>query len=91
MSIATFTAGVVMLVRANHKGVLDHSPKPPPPGTDHCEQCGMRSIQPIRYTVSYRLAKTHVYTKRVQIRIQYMEYTAWGLYKREISKVSMHE
>ena len=35
--IATFTAGVVMLVRANHRRALDHSPKPPPPGTDHYE------------------------------------------------------
>ena len=37
VGIATFTAGVVMLVRANHRRVLDHSPKPPPPGTDHYE------------------------------------------------------
>ena len=36
VGIATFTAGVVMLVRANHRRVLDHSPKPPP-GTDHYE------------------------------------------------------
>ena len=31
--IATFIAGVVMLVRA--KRVLHHSSQPPPPGTDH--------------------------------------------------------
>ena len=37
VGIATFTAGVVMLVIANHRRVLDHSPKPPPPGTDHYE------------------------------------------------------
>ena len=38
VGIAIFTAGVVMLVRANHRRVLDHSPKPPPPpGTDHYE------------------------------------------------------
>ena len=37
VGIATFTAGAVMLVRANHRRVLDHSPKPPPPGTDHYE------------------------------------------------------
>ena len=35
VSIATFTAGVVMLVRA--KRVLHHSSQPPPPGTDHYE------------------------------------------------------
>ena len=34
-SIATFSAGVVMLVRA--KRVLHHSSQPPPPGTDHYE------------------------------------------------------
>ena len=34
-SIATFIAGVVMLVRA--KRVLHHSSQPPPPGTDHYE------------------------------------------------------
>ena len=34
-SIATFTAGVVMLVRA--KRVLHHSSQPTPPGTDHYE------------------------------------------------------
>ena len=31
----TFTAGVVMLVRA--KRILHHSSQPPPPGTDHYE------------------------------------------------------
>ena len=35
MGIATFIAGVVMLVRA--KRVLRHSSQPPPPGTDHYE------------------------------------------------------
>ena len=35
MGIATFIAGVVMLVRA--KRVLHHSSHPPPPGTDHYE------------------------------------------------------
>ena len=35
MGIATFIAGVVMLVRA--KRVLQHSSQPPPPGTDHYE------------------------------------------------------
>ena len=35
VSIATFTAGVVMLVRA--KRVLHYSSQPPPPGTDHYE------------------------------------------------------
>ena len=34
-SIATFSASVVMLVRA--KRVLHHSSQPPPPGTDHYE------------------------------------------------------
>ena len=33
VGIATFIAGVVMLVRA--KRVLHHSSQPPPPGTDH--------------------------------------------------------
>ena len=35
VSIATFIAGVVMLVRA--KRVLHHSSQPPPPGMDHYE------------------------------------------------------
>ena len=35
LGIATFIAGVVMLVRA--KRVLHHSSQPPPPGTDHYE------------------------------------------------------
>ena len=35
VSIATFIAGVVMLLRA--KRVLHHSSQPPPPGTDHYE------------------------------------------------------
>ena len=35
VGIATFIAGVVMLVRA--KRVLHHSPQPPPPGTDYYE------------------------------------------------------
>ena len=35
VGIATFIAGVVMLVRA--KRVRHHSPQPPPPGTDHYE------------------------------------------------------
>ena len=35
VGIATFIAGVVMLVRA--KRVLHHSTQPPPPGTDHYE------------------------------------------------------
>ena len=35
MSIATFIAGVVMLVRA--KRVLNHSSQPPPTGTDQYE------------------------------------------------------
>ena len=35
VGVATFTAGVVMLVRA--KRVLHHSSQPPPPGTDHYE------------------------------------------------------
>ena len=35
VSIATFIAGVVMLVRARR--VLHHSSQPPPPGTDHYE------------------------------------------------------
>ena len=35
VSIATFIAGVVMLVRA--KRVLHHSSQLPPPGTDHYE------------------------------------------------------
>ena len=33
VGIATFIAGVVMLVRT--KRVLHHSSQPPPPGTDH--------------------------------------------------------
>ena len=37
VGIATFTAGAVMLVRDNYRRVLDHSPKPPPHGTDHYE------------------------------------------------------
>ena len=35
VGVATFTAGVVMLVRA--KRVLHHSSQPPPPETDHYE------------------------------------------------------
>ena len=35
VGIATFIAGVVMLVRA--KRVLHHFSQPPPPGTDHYE------------------------------------------------------
>ena len=35
VGIATFTAGVVMFVRA--KRVLHHSSQSPPPGTDHYE------------------------------------------------------
>ncbi len=35
VSIATFIAGVVMLIRA--KRVLHHSSQPPPPGTEHYE------------------------------------------------------
>ena len=35
VGIATFIAGVVMLIRA--KRVLHHSSQPPPPGTDHYE------------------------------------------------------
>ena len=35
LGIATFIAGVVMLVRA--KRVLHHFSQPPPPGTDHYE------------------------------------------------------
>ena len=35
MGIATFIAGVMMLVRA--KRVLHHSSQPSPPGTDHYE------------------------------------------------------
>ena len=35
VGIATFIAGVVMLVRA--KRILHHSSQPPPPGTDHYE------------------------------------------------------
>ena len=35
VGIATFIAGVVMLVRA--KRILHHSSHPPPPGTDHYE------------------------------------------------------
>ena len=38
VGIATFIAGVVMLVRA--KRVLHHSSQPPPPGTDHYEMVG---------------------------------------------------
>ena len=40
VGIATFTAGVVMLVRA--KRVLHHSSQPPPPGTDHYEMVDER-------------------------------------------------
>ena len=35
LGIATFTVGVLMLIRA--KRVLHHSSQPPPPGTDHYE------------------------------------------------------
>ena len=35
VGIATFIAGVVILVRA--KRVLHHTSQPPPPGTDHYE------------------------------------------------------
>ena len=35
VGIATFIAGVVILIRA--KRVLHHSSQPPPPGTDHYE------------------------------------------------------
>ena len=38
VGMATFIAGVVMLVRA--KRVLHHSSQPPPPGTDHYEMVG---------------------------------------------------
>ena len=38
MGIATFIAGVVMLVRS--KRVLYHSSQPPPPGTDHYDMVG---------------------------------------------------
>ena len=46
VGIATFTAGVVMLVRA--KRVLHHSSQPPPPGTDHYEMVdeGQKSAPP---------------------------------------------
>ena len=40
VGIATFIAGVVMLVRA--KRVLHHSSQPPPPGTDHYEMVDER-------------------------------------------------
>ena len=40
VGIATFIAGVVMLVRA--KTVLHHSSQPPPPGTDHYEMVNDR-------------------------------------------------
>ena len=40
VGIATFTAGVVMLVRA--KRVLHHSFQPPSPGTDHYEMVDER-------------------------------------------------
>ena len=38
VGIATFIAGVVMLVRA--KRVLHHSSHPPPPGTNHYDMVG---------------------------------------------------
>ena len=46
VSIATFIAGVVMLVRA--KRVLHHSSQPPPPGADHYEMVdeGVKSTPP---------------------------------------------
>ena len=46
LGIATFTAGVVMLVRA--KRVLHHSSQTPPPGTDHYEMVdeGVKSTPP---------------------------------------------
>jgi len=40
VGIATFIAGVVMLVRA--KRVLHHSSQTPPPGTDHYEMVDER-------------------------------------------------
>ena len=40
VGIATFTAGVVMLVRA--KRVLHHSSQPSPPGTNHYEMVDER-------------------------------------------------
>ena len=40
VGIATFIAGVVMLVRA--KRILHHSSQPPPPGTDHYEMVDER-------------------------------------------------
>ena len=40
VGIATFIAGVVMLVRA--KRVLHHSSQPPPPGTNHYEMVDER-------------------------------------------------
>ena len=40
VAIATFIAGVVMLVRA--KRVLHHSSQTPPPGTDHYEMVDER-------------------------------------------------
>ena len=46
LGIATFTAGVAMLVRA--KLVLHHSSQPHPPGTDHYEMVdeGVKSAPP---------------------------------------------
>ena len=41
VGIATFIAGVVMLVRA--KRVLHHSSQPPSPGTDHYEMVDERA------------------------------------------------
>ena len=37
LGVATFTAGVVMLVRAKCKRTLNHSLNIPPPGADHYE------------------------------------------------------
>ena len=61
VSIATFIAGVVMLVRA--KRVLHHSSQPPPPGTDHYEMVDERGKRaPLGAGVYEEVDKQHTQT-----------------------------
>ena len=61
MGIATFIAGVVMLLRA--KKVLHHSSQPPPPGTDHYEMVdeGEKSV-PLGAGVYEEVDKQDIHT-----------------------------
>ena len=61
-SIATFTAGVVLLVRA--KRVLHHSSQPPPPGTDHYEMVDREKRAPLDAGVYEEVDKQDTPTDR---------------------------